>query len=109
MICEQRERTLADASDEAVRERIRAELDGSPDARSVRRTHCEVVAFVDAKARKMYTIGGNADSVCRQVERWAATGIEQMVFMFQIGRTTHEQIMRSIEIVGEKVIPRFEG
>ncbi len=52
-------------------------------------------------------IGGNADSVCRQVERWAATGIDQMVFMFQIGRTTHDQIMRSIEIVGEKVIPRF--
>ena len=26
---------------------------------------------------------------------------------FQIGRTTHDQVMRSIEIVGEKVIPRF--
>jgi len=52
-------------------------------------------------------IGGNADSVCRQVERWAETGIDQMVFMFQIGRTTHDQIMRAIEIVGEKVIPRF--
>jgi hypothetical protein len=26
---------------------------------------------------------------------------------FQIGRTTHDQIMRAIEIVGEKVIPRF--
>jgi alkanesulfonate monooxygenase SsuD/methylene tetrahydromethanopterin reductase-like flavin-dependent oxidoreductase (luciferase family) len=54
-------------------------------------------------------IGGDADSVCRQVERWAATGIDQMIFMFQIGRTTHDQIMRSIEIVGEKVIPRFAG
>ncbi len=52
-------------------------------------------------------IGGDADSVCRQVERWAATGIDQLIFMFQIGRTTHEQILRSIEIVGEKVIPRF--
>ena len=52
-------------------------------------------------------IGGNADSVCRQVERWAETGVDQMIFMFQIGRTTHEQIMRAIEIVGEKVIPRF--
>ena len=52
-------------------------------------------------------IGGDADSVCRQVERWVATGIDQMIFMFQIGRTTHEQIMRSIEIVGERVIPRF--
>jgi hypothetical protein len=61
MICEQRERTLADASDEAVRERIRAELDGSPDARSVRRTHCEIVAHIDASARKVYTIGGNVN------------------------------------------------
>lgn len=52
-------------------------------------------------------IGGDADRVCRQVERWAATGIDQMIFMFQIGRTTHDQILRSIEIVGEKVIPRF--
>jgi alkanesulfonate monooxygenase SsuD/methylene tetrahydromethanopterin reductase-like flavin-dependent oxidoreductase (luciferase family) len=52
-------------------------------------------------------IGGNADSVCRQVERWAATGIDQMIFMLQIGHTTHEQILRSIEIVGEKIIPRF--
>ena len=61
LICAQREPALADASDKAVRERIRAELDGSPDARSVRRTHCEVVAYIDARARKMYTIGGNVN------------------------------------------------
>jgi hypothetical protein len=61
LICAQREPALADASDEAVRERIRAELDGSTDARSVRRTHCEVVAYIDVRARKMYTIGGNVN------------------------------------------------
>ena len=61
VICQQREPTLADASDEAVRERIRAELDGGTDERSVRRTHCEVVASIDAPARKMYTIGGNVN------------------------------------------------
>ncbi len=61
LICQQREPALADASDEAVRERIRAELGGSTDARSVRRTHCEVVAHIDARARKMYTIGGNVN------------------------------------------------
>jgi hypothetical protein len=59
LICNQREPALADASDEAVRERIRAELDGSIEARSVRRTHCEIVAYIDAPARKMYVIGGN--------------------------------------------------
>lgn len=54
-------------------------------------------------------IGGNADSVCRQVERWAEAGLDQMVFMLQIGRTTHEQVLRSIELLGEKVLPRFAG
>jgi len=59
LICQQREPALADASDGAVRERIRAELAGSTGARSVQRTHCEVVAHVDTRARKIYTIGGN--------------------------------------------------
>ena len=61
MICAQREPALAEASDEAVRERVRSELDGSPDARSVRRSHCEVVGYVDKGARKIYTIGGNVN------------------------------------------------
>ncbi len=59
IICNQREPALADASDAAVRERIRAELAAGPEARSVRNTHCEVVASIDRRARKMYTIGGN--------------------------------------------------
>jgi hypothetical protein len=61
LICQQREPALADASAEAVRERIRKELGGSAEARSIRRTHCEVVASVDGRARKMYTIGGNVN------------------------------------------------
>jgi hypothetical protein len=32
-----------------------------------------------------------------------------MIFMLQIGRTTHEQVLRSIELIGEKVMPRFAG
>jgi hypothetical protein len=59
LICHQREPALADASEQAVRERIRAELAGSPEARSVRRTHCDVVASIDARAHKMYGISGN--------------------------------------------------
>jgi Uncharacterized protein conserved in bacteria (DUF2272) len=61
LICAQRELALADASDAAVRERVRTELDSGTDTRSVRRTHCEVVVHVDAAARKMYTIGGNVN------------------------------------------------
>jgi hypothetical protein len=59
LICFQREAALTGTSDMAVRERIRAELAGSPDARTVRHTHCDVVASIDTPARKMYVIGGN--------------------------------------------------
>ena len=59
LVCHQREPALADANDKAVRERIRAELAGSTGARSIRRTHCDVVAYIDAPARKMYVISGN--------------------------------------------------
>jgi hypothetical protein len=61
LICQQREPALAGLSGKAVRERIRAELDGGIRAQSVRRTHCEVVAYIDTPARKVYTIGGNVD------------------------------------------------
>ncbi len=61
LICQQREPALAAASDGAVRERIRLELNAGGGARSVRRTHCEVVVHVDAAARKVYTVGGNVN------------------------------------------------
>jgi hypothetical protein len=61
MICAQREPQLADASEEVVRERIRTELASGGDTRSVRRGHCEVVAYIDAPARKVYSIGGNVN------------------------------------------------
>jgi hypothetical protein len=59
LICNQREPALADATEQTVRERIRADLAGAAAPRAVRRTHCEVVAHVDRRRRKMYTIGGN--------------------------------------------------
>ena len=54
-------------------------------------------------------VGGNADTCSRVVERWADIGLDQMVFMMQAGHTSHEQVMRSIELIGEKVIPRFRN
>lgn len=59
LICDQYEPALAAASGRSVRARIRAELGGSTVARTVRHTHCDVVAYVDAAARKLYAISGN--------------------------------------------------
>ena len=61
LICAQREPAFADSSDGEVRRRIKADLDDGAGARSVRRTHCEIVAYVDPRARKVYTIGGNVN------------------------------------------------
>ncbi len=53
-------------------------------------------------------LGGNPDSICRQVEQWAEAGLDQMIFVLQAGNTTHDQVLRSIDLIGEKVLPRFE-
>lgn len=52
-------------------------------------------------------IGGNPDTVSRIVEKWQDAGLDQMIFVLQAGRTTHDQVMHSIELIGEQVIPRF--
>jgi alkanesulfonate monooxygenase SsuD/methylene tetrahydromethanopterin reductase-like flavin-dependent oxidoreductase (luciferase family) len=52
-------------------------------------------------------IGGNPDTVSRIVEKWAEAGLDQMIFVLQAGRTTQDQIRRSIDLIGERVIPRF--
>jgi alkanesulfonate monooxygenase SsuD/methylene tetrahydromethanopterin reductase-like flavin-dependent oxidoreductase (luciferase family) len=54
-------------------------------------------------------LGGNPDSICRQVEQWAEAGLDQMIFVLQAGNTTHDQVLRSIDLIGEKVLPRFEA
>ena len=52
-------------------------------------------------------VGGNPDTICRVVEKWAEAGLDQMIFLLQAGRATHDQVLRSIDLIGEKVIPRF--
>lgn len=52
-------------------------------------------------------IGGNPDTFCRVVEKWAEAGLDQMIFILQAGRTSQDDIIRSIDLIGEKVIPRF--
>jgi len=59
IICHQREPSHASDNDAVVRELIRKELSGDANARTIRRTHCDVVASVDARSRKLYAIGGN--------------------------------------------------
>lgn len=52
-------------------------------------------------------IGGNPDTVSRIVEKWANAGLDQMIFILQAGHTSQDRIMRSIDLIGRHVIPRF--
>jgi hypothetical protein len=59
LLCYQREHHLANATDAEVRATILSELQRAPIERTVSKTHCDIVAHVDARARKAYVIGGN--------------------------------------------------
>ena len=41
------------------------------------------------------------------VEKWAEAGLDQIIFVLQAGRTTHDEVLRSIDLIGKHVIPRF--
>jgi alkanesulfonate monooxygenase SsuD/methylene tetrahydromethanopterin reductase-like flavin-dependent oxidoreductase (luciferase family) len=53
-------------------------------------------------------IGGDPDSVCRGIERWQTVGVDTILLMLGAGHTTHDQVMRGLDLLGEKVIPKFQ-
>ena len=61
----------------------------------------------EALIQDAMVVGGDPDTCSRVIERWAEAGLDQMVFMIKAGHTTHEQVMRSLDLFGEKVMPRF--
>jgi luciferase family oxidoreductase group 1 len=63
----------------------------------------------DALVRDHMVVGGDPDTCSRVVEAWARVGVDQLILMIQAGVTTHDQVMRAIELLGAKVLPRFQG
>ena len=60
----------------------------------------------EIKAHPM-VIAGNPDEVNRKLEKFTASGLDQIIFFKQAGRIPHQNIMRSIRRIGESVIPYF--
>ena len=54
-------------------------------------------------------IGGNPDTVCRVVEKWANAGVDQIMLMIQGTYKSHDQVMRAQELLGTHVIPKFRN
>jgi alkanesulfonate monooxygenase SsuD/methylene tetrahydromethanopterin reductase-like flavin-dependent oxidoreductase (luciferase family) len=50
---------------------------------------------------------GTPDDLIETIERFEAVGTTQMVMGMSIGGIPHEDVMRSIELVGNEVIPHF--
>jgi hypothetical protein len=52
---------------------------------------------------------GGADQALRVARRYHELGADQVLFFLQYGGIPHDRIMRSIEIIGEKVLPEIRS
>jgi alkanesulfonate monooxygenase SsuD/methylene tetrahydromethanopterin reductase-like flavin-dependent oxidoreductase (luciferase family) len=60
------------------------------------------------RARDRMVVGGDPDTCSRVVEAWVGVGVDQLILMVQAGVTPHDEVMRAIELLGTKVLPRFQ-
>jgi alkanesulfonate monooxygenase SsuD/methylene tetrahydromethanopterin reductase-like flavin-dependent oxidoreductase (luciferase family) len=51
---------------------------------------------------------GSVERCRKVVERYAETGIDQLIVMCQVGRVPHEKVMQTIRLLGEEIIPEFK-
>jgi len=52
-------------------------------------------------------IAGDPASCIKGIEQHEAVGADQMIMLMQNATVPHEQVMRSIELIGKQVIPHF--
>jgi alkanesulfonate monooxygenase SsuD/methylene tetrahydromethanopterin reductase-like flavin-dependent oxidoreductase (luciferase family) len=50
---------------------------------------------------------GTPEQVREYLRRYEEAGVDQVIFVMQAGRNSHEHIMESIEIFGREVLPEF--
>ncbi len=56
----------------------------------------------------LIAVGGAAEAL-RIARRYREIGADQVLFFLQFGAIPHQQIMRSLEIIGEKVLPEIHS
>ena len=52
---------------------------------------------------------GTPDDLIKTIERFQSVGVTQMLMGISIGDIAHKDVMRSIELIGQEVIPHFAG
>ena len=58
------------------------------------------------KSHHMVVVG-NPDEVCRKLENFEKAGLDQVIMFKQAGHIPHQNIMRSIRLIGKHVLPHF--
>ena len=79
-----------------------------PDVRPTRIEEAILARSNDQLIEDGIVVGGDPDSVSRGIEGRLKLGIDEMMLMMQAGQTTHDEIMRSLDLLGNKVLPRFK-
>jgi alkanesulfonate monooxygenase SsuD/methylene tetrahydromethanopterin reductase-like flavin-dependent oxidoreductase (luciferase family) len=62
--------------------------------------------FEDLDGEDMVIVG-DVDECARKVERYQKAGLDHFISLMQADRIPHEKVMRSIELFGKEIIPRF--
>jgi len=52
---------------------------------------------------------GDPDDCIRYLEQFEATGLDEMMPLFQIGPITHQEVMETLRLFGKHVIPHFRN
>ena len=71
----------------------------------VRRDETASLELVERRDR--YCIG-NPDDCIEYIERFEAIGVDEMMPLFQVGPTTHQEVMESLRLFGKYIIPHFQ-
>jgi alkanesulfonate monooxygenase SsuD/methylene tetrahydromethanopterin reductase-like flavin-dependent oxidoreductase (luciferase family) len=62
--------------------------------------------FEDLDQEDMVIVG-DVDECARKVERYQRAGLDHFIALMQADRIPHDKVMRSIELFGKEIIPRF--
>jgi alkanesulfonate monooxygenase SsuD/methylene tetrahydromethanopterin reductase-like flavin-dependent oxidoreductase (luciferase family) len=62
--------------------------------------------FEDLDQEDMVMVG-DVDECARKVERYQQAGLDHFISLMQADRIPHDRVMRSIELFGKEIIPRF--
>jgi len=62
----------------------------------------------DAQLKQHHmVVVGNPDEVCRKLEALEKAGLDQVIMFKQAGRIPHQNIMKSLRLIGRHVLPHF--